>query len=167
MEKKAKKQQDVLLRWQAPTRPFKKRDKTYFQTAAALVFLLTVILLFLHEWLLIGVVLALFFVAYVLASVEPPKIEHKITEKGIWIGEGFYRFNELAQYWFEEHLGQKTLILFSPLKAPDRLSLVLSGISQEEVDKILREKLVFREKPLKTFVDSLSEWLKKKNPLSS
>lgn len=167
MEKKAKKQQDVLLRWQAPTRPFKKRDKTYFQTAAALVFLLTVILLFLHEWLLIGVVLSLFFVAYVLASVEPPKIEHKITEKGIWTGEEFYRFNELAQYWFEEHLDQKTLILFSPLKAPGRLSLVLSGISQEEVDKILREKLVFREKPLKTFVDSLSEWLKKKNPLSS
>ena len=39
----------TLLKWQAPIRPFKKRDREYYTTIAAIVFLLAVILLFLKE----------------------------------------------------------------------------------------------------------------------
>ena len=155
---------DVLYKWTAPARPFKKRDRVFFQTAIAFVFLLAAILFFIKEWLLIGVILAVFFVGYALSAVEPPQVRIQITKKGVWVGEEFYKFSEMAEYWFEKNLESEVLVLTLPLKTPGRLDLVLSGVSKVEVDAVFREKLVFREKPIKSFVDNLSEWLKKKFP---
>ena len=71
-----------MLSWEATVRPFKKRDREYYSTIAAIVFLLAVILLFLKEWLLIAVMVALMFVAYVLATVVPEKTTHEINTRG-------------------------------------------------------------------------------------
>lgn len=156
---------DVLLEWKAPARPFKKRDKTYFQTVVALVFLLFAISLYFREWLLIGVILGVFFVAYVLSAVEPPEIKIKITKKGIWIHEEFYKFSEMGEYWFEKNLESRVVVITLPARAPGRLDLVLGSVNRQQIDLVLRERLVFREKPLKNFVDKASEWLQKKVPL--
>src|SRR3989344_3962647 len=79
----------TLFAWKAPLRPFKKRDREYYTTVGAIVFLVAVILFFLKEWLLIGVVVALAFVSYVFASVPPGEDEHMVTNKGIRTGERF------------------------------------------------------------------------------
>lgn len=158
-------QKDVLLSWTAPARPFKKRDKTYYQTSVALAFLLIAILLFIKEWLLIGLVLAIFFVAYGLSSIEPPKIKMQITKKGLWMEDEFYKFLEMTEYWFEKKLEQEVLVLVLPMEPPGRVDVVIAENLQERIDNILREKLVFREKPLKTFVDKASGWLSSKVPL--
>src|SRR3989344_7077773 len=76
----------TLLKWEAAVRPFKKRDREYYTTIAAIVFLLAVILLFLKEWLLIAVMAALMFVAYVLATVPPESVEHELNTRGIVTG---------------------------------------------------------------------------------
>lgn len=165
MNETTTKTSDVLLIWQAPSRPFKKRDRSYFQTIAGLVFLIVMILFFVKEWLLIGVVLALVFVSYVLASVEPVKLTYKITTKGLWVGELFYKFSDLTEYWFEESLNYHVLVVISPIHAPGKLNIVLGDVNHEKVDGVLREKLIFREKPLKSVVDSMGDWLKQKVPL--
>src|SRR3989344_2790499 len=72
----------TLLNWRSPSRPFKKRSRDYFTTIAAIVFLIGVILLFIKEFLLIGVILALMFVSYVLATVPPEEVEHEISTEG-------------------------------------------------------------------------------------
>lgn len=158
-------QKDVLLSWIAPARPFKKRDKTYYQTSGALTFLLIAILLFIKEWLLIALVLALFFVAYGLSSIEPPKIKVQITKKGLWMEDEFYKFLEMTEYWFEKRLEQKVLVLILPMKPSGRVDVVIDETLQERIDNVLCEKLIFREKPLKTFVDKASSWLSSKVPL--
>lgn len=158
-------QKDVLVSWTASARPFKKRDKTYYQTSGALAFLLVVILLFVKEWLLIALVLALFFVAYGLASIEPPKIKIQITNKGLWVEDEFHKFSEMTEYWFEKRLEQEIVVLIIPMKPPGRIDVVIDKSLKERIDGVLREKLVFREKPLKTFIDKASEWLSSKVPL--
>jgi len=104
---------DVQLAWDAPVRPYKKRDKSFFQTIAAIFFLLTVILFFIREWLIIGVALAVVFVVYVLATVPPGIVTYKITDKGVWVGDLFFRYLHLTEYWFETQLGNTMLVLIA------------------------------------------------------
>lgn len=164
-EKHTEGKSDVLISWEEAARPFKKRDATFFQTTGALAFLIIAILFFIREWLIIGTALAVVFVSYVLASVPPPVILYKITEKGVWVGDEFYRFSEFTEYWFEKHLENTVLVLLLPTRRIGRLTLVIPHDHKEKIDEALRKRLVFREKPLKSMVDSLSDWMKQKVPL--
>ncbi|MBI3342641.1 hypothetical protein HY032_00610, partial [Candidatus Gottesmanbacteria bacterium] len=47
-------QEEVLLAWTSPSRLFKKRDREYFTNIGAIVFLLTIILVFAREFVLIA-----------------------------------------------------------------------------------------------------------------
>lgn len=161
--KKEKRTSDELLVWEAPTRPFKKRDRTFFQTVIALAFLLVVISFFLREWLLIGSILAIVFLSYVLAAVPPSIIHNKITTKGIWVGDTFYKFSEILQYWFEHQLENTVLVLLTQMGT--EVNVVIPTGKKKEIDALLRDKLVFREKPLKNAIDKIGEWLQKSIPL--
>jgi hypothetical protein len=156
---------DTLVSWKEASRPFKKRDSAFFQTTGALAFLIVAILFFIREWLIIGTALAVVFVSYVLAAVPPSTIWYKITEKGIWVDDIFYRFSELTEYWFEKHLENMVLVIMMPTRKVGRLTLVVPFEKKEKIDEVLRKRLVFREKPLKSMVDSLSDWVSKKVPL--
>ena len=101
----------TLLSWEAASRPFKKKDRSYYTTIAVLVVLLVLIALLLREFLLIGVLLALAFVSYVLAYVQPHDIKYRISTQGVTIGEDFYFWHFLDAFWFKEKDGHKILSL--------------------------------------------------------
>jgi uncharacterized membrane protein YobD (UPF0266 family) len=154
---------DDLLVWDAPVRPFKKRDRVYYQTIIALAFLLVVISFFLHEWLLIGSILAVVFVSYVLAAVPPLVISNKLTKKGVWTGETFFNYSEISQYWFENQLESTVMILL--LKNSARVFLVVPDEKKEKANEIMNNNVVFREKPLKNAISKIGDWMKRKIPL--
>ena len=60
-----------LLVWRSAARPFKARDREYYTTIGAIVLLVAIILIFIREWLAIGVFVSLGFLSYVLSSVPP------------------------------------------------------------------------------------------------
>ena len=153
-----------LLKWEAPVRPFKKRDREYYTTIAAIVFLLAVILLFLKEWLLIAVMVALMFVAYVLATVPPENTSHEITTLGLVVSGKSYLWKELRRFWFSRKWSETILHLDTNLKFPGRLMLLLGGIPEARVKELL-EKQIQYEVPEKTFMDRSAAWLSAKIPL--
>ena len=156
----------TLLTWTAPERPFKKRSREYFTTMGAIVFLVGVILLFLQEWLLILVMVALMFVAYIMSTVEPRKIEHQITSRGIITGGKKYEWEILNRCWFTEKWGEKILQIETQVGLPRRLLLLLGEAKQEEIKKILANYLPFEE-PEQTWIDNASEWISRRVPLES
>src|SRR3989304_9772352 len=87
---------EILLSWKGPSHPFKKRNKIFYQTVAALTFLLVVIVFFLREFMLIGVILSITFVVYAISSVPPVEVEHKITPLGLENAGRLFRWIELA-----------------------------------------------------------------------
>lgn len=153
-----------LLKWEAAVRPFKKRDREYYTTIAAIVFLLAVILLFLKEWLLIAVMVALMFVAYVLATVAPEKTEHEITTRGILTGGKAYKWGELKRFWFSEKWKDTILNIETNLKFPGRLMILLGETSKEKVKELLQKQVQY-EVPEETFMDRSAKWLSDKIPL--
>lgn len=157
----------VLVEWEAPARIYKKRGREYFSTIAAIVFLLTIILLILREFLLIGVVLTLAFFTYVLATVEPPKVKNQLTKKGIRIFKSFFRWEELTAYWIEFKYGYAIIHITMPLRLPGRVILLVEKGRVEKIVEVLSDKLIYYEAPQRNWIDRAANWLSHKVRLES
>ena len=155
-----------LFYWQAPVRPFKKRNREYFTTIGAIVFLLIVILFFIKEWLLIAVVFSLMFVSYVLATVEPGKTEHTLSTQGIETGGKNYRWQEMERFWFVEKWQQIILNIELKEGVPKKIFLLVEAKDQAKIKALLGRYLT-QETPEPSFMDKASAWLAEKVPLET
>lgn len=154
----------ILLDWKSPSRVFRKLNREYLTTIGAIVFLIAVILIFLKEWFLIAVIIALGFFSYILSTTKPEEIEHKITNRGLVTGGRNYPWGQLIRFWFEEKWGQKILCVDGVDRLPFRLILLLGEKKEEELKKILSDYLP-EEKPEKTWADKAGEWISRQVPL--
>ena len=159
-------EQKTLYKWMAPERPFKKRDKEFFTTVAAIAVLLAVIFLFIKEWMAIGVIASLVFVGYVLATVEPKKIAHELTTRGIITGGRLYKWEELTSFWFSKKWKDKMLNVSTNLKFPMRLVMLIGDGSEKELKKVIQKEIQFEE-PEETLMDKSAKWLQEKVPLET
>lgn len=157
----------TLLSWEAPSRPFRKKDRSYYTTTAIIVILVVLIAFLAKEFLLIGALLALTFVAYVLAFVPPHNIRYRISTQGITIGEDFYFWHFLDAFWFKEKEGAKILIIQTRIRFPGQLMLVLGGQDEEKVKKMVARFLPYVEVPYKSWMEKWSEGLQKNFPLEN
>jgi hypothetical protein len=159
---------EVLLSWKSPSHPFKKRGRIFYQTVFAFTFLLVAIVFFLHEFMLIGVILSIAFVTYVTSTVSPIEVEHKVTPLGFENAGRFFRWMEFAAFWFEEKWGYKMVVFQTRLQFPGQVRAVLSrDITEEQAKKIIGKYMLFLEKPPSNFVDNLSKWFSEKIPLET
>lgn len=156
---------EILISWKSPSHPFKKRDKVFYQTIAAITFLLVVIVFFLHEFMLMGVILSLAFVVYVISSVPPVEVEHKITPLGFENAGRMFRWNELASFWFDEKWNNKLIVIQTRLSFPGQLRVILGKDMHIKVKDIVGKYLQYIDRPPKNAVDVMSEWLSEKIPL--
>lgn len=158
----------TFLSWEAPSRPFRKKDRSYYTTIAILVALLMLITFLMREFLLMGVLLALAFVTYVLAFVPPHNIKYRISTQGITIGEDFYFWHFLDAFWFKQKDGSAVLHIQTRLRFPVQLMLVLgSNEDEEKVKKIIAKFLPYVEVPYKSWMEKWSEGLQKNFPLEN
>lgn len=157
----------TLFSWEAPSRPFKKKDRSYYTTIAIIAVLLVLIAFMAQEFLLIGVILSFAFVTYVLAFVPPHKINYHISTQGITIGEDFYFWHFLDSFWFKEKDGLKVLHVQTLLRFPTQLMLVLGKEDEERIKKMVARFLPFHEKPYKSLMEKWAEGLQKHFPLEN
>ncbi len=153
-----------MLRWKAPARPFKERNKEFFTTVGAMVVLVCVILMFAREFLAIAVILALAFLVYVLASVRPEEVEHEVTTRGIRTGGKFYRWDGLGRFWFEEKHRHMMLVVETAATFPGRLVMLVGEMGEKKLSEVLR-KYLLQERPELTLVGRSAKWLQEKVPL--
>ncbi|MFH0937070.1 MAG: hypothetical protein V1808_02150 [Candidatus Daviesbacteria bacterium] len=157
----------TFLSWKAPTRPFRKKDRSYYTTIAIIVVLLALISLLMREILFIGVLFALAFVAYVLGFVPPEDVEYKISTQGITIGDHFYFWSDLDSFWFREKEGQKILYVLTNLRFPGQLMVLIGSQNEEQVKKIVAKYLPYHEIAPRSTLDKWAESLQKHFPLET
>ncbi|MBI5018902.1 hypothetical protein HZB58_01370 [Candidatus Gottesmanbacteria bacterium] len=158
-----RKDEEVYASWSSPSRLFKKRDREFFVNIGAIVFLLSVILVFVREFVLIATVLSIVFLIYVLSTVPPEEIDHRITNLGIESGGHFYRWEECADFWFEEQWGQHMLVL--RLFMAPRVIILLADQPRDKIRERVAQHIPFREQPDRTWVDNAARWITEKIPL--
>lgn len=156
----------ILAQWEAPSRPYKKRNREYYTTVASIVFLLAVILLLLKEFLLVGVIITFAFVSYALSSVQPGNTNHQITTKGVRTEDRLFKWETLTNFWLQEKWGQEIMIIMTKLNLPSHIMMI---IEPQKRDKIIKSvgQMIPLEKPEDSFVDRASTWLQKKVPLEN
>lgn len=155
--------EEVYLSWSSPSRLFKRRDKEYFTNIGAIVFLLVVIFIFAREFMLVIAVLALVFLIYVLSTVPPEEVTHRITNLGIESAGHFYRWDDLIEFWLEEQWGQNYMIL-KPYMGT-RIIILLGNVEPMKARELVAKHIPFREEPEKSFADTAAKWLAAKIPL--
>lgn len=156
--------EEVLVVWEAPSRAYKKRDREFYTTIGIIVFLMSIILFFAGQFLLIAVIVAFAFLSYVLASIPPERVSHAITTYGIRSGDHLYHWGELGRFWFSESYGQRILNIEYFNRVIGRLVFLLGDIEEEQMKSLLINFLP-NETPLPTFVENAANWLQKKFPM--
>lgn len=149
-----------LFTWKAPARPFKKRDKEFFTTIIAIGFLMSLILFFIDGFLPVMVIVALVFLVYVLSTVPPDEVEHKITTRGIYFAGKINPWFELTRFWFTHRFGSELLILES-FRMPGRMEFVINNEDNETIKKHLMDYVLYEE-AAPNILDKAAAWLGKR-----
>jgi hypothetical protein len=153
----------TIFAWEAPSRPFKTRDRRYYQTVILIVFLISLILFFAGQFLPIAVVISVGFLAYVLSSVPPHNVRLEINTYGVEIEDTLYYWEEMGRFWFDRRYDQEILTI-EVARFPGRLVLLFNPQKKEDLKTILAEVLL-EQKPEDNFYDQASKWLQEKLPL--
>ena len=158
--------EQVILKWMAPSRPFKTRDRQFFTTVIVIAILISILLAFAREWMLIATVAAMIFAYYVWSTVAPEEVEYSITNRGLRVHGQLHRWEELVQWWIEDKCGQKMVVIAAPTVVSRRLHLLLGQTSEDQVQHVL-EKHLLMEKPPETAMDKAGRWVTEKFPLEA
>lgn len=152
----------AIISWKSPVRIFKPRSKKYFTKVAlyALIFILAAIAF--GEFFLVGVIIAVVFVVYVLATAEPEIIEHKITNMGIISGGRAFLWEELDSFWFEKRNDDRLLMVQTDLHFPTRLIILLTTVSERTLLDLMEKHLHFHHAPVHTLFDKWASALQKR-----
>jgi hypothetical protein len=155
----------TLVEWDAMARTFKKRDKEFFRTIFSLLILVVIILFFAQQFMLILAIIATAFLAYVLNTVPPEMVHHKITTQGVVTAEHAHPWKELKSFFFSEKHGEKILNVDTVAKFPGRLMLLFRNQDQGQMKDIMSKYLLFKEQAPVMWLDRASSWLSAKVPL--
>ncbi len=150
---------ETLYHWSSPSHVFIPRGKKWLTYVILTTLLIILILLFIREFFIIAPVLAVAFLSYVLASVPPSEIEHRITNQGVISGKHDYLWEELYDFWFTEKHGHTVLNIDSQIRFPGRIMLVMPKKDEEKIRNILIRYLPFREIPKTSWLDSFGDSL--------
>lgn len=149
----------IIFAWRAPLRPYKKKGGIILRFYLALALLLSLIVFFFGDKILLIPIWALLFLFYVLTITPPPEIENKITRFGVETAGITLRWESLSHFYFSQRFGFTVLTLVGQPPYYYHVYLVLNnpGLKQELIH-LLSEHLIYQEKPQKTLADKIIDW---------
>jgi hypothetical protein len=150
----------VVYSWRAPLRAYKKRAGHILRFYLALAFLLSVIVFFLGDRILLIPIWALLFLFYTLTITPPPMVDNKITKFGIETAGITMRWEMLAHFYFSQRFGftVMTIVSHGPYYLHAYL-IIPDEETKKNVMKILVEHIMYLDKPQRTYTDRMIDWL--------
>lgn len=155
--------EEILYSWEAPVRPFKKRNREFFTTVLTVAGLVGLILFFIDGIFPLLVIGALVFLVYVFSTIAPENVIHQITNRGIIFGGSRTYWDEVVRFWFTSRFGSE-LLVFDTTKVMSRVEMVINPEEREKIQKILEDYVPFEE-AAPNFMDKAATWLSKRVPL--
>src|SRR3972149_8412867 len=152
----------AIISWKSPERIFKARSKKYFTKVALYAFIFILLAIAIGEYVFIGVIIAVVFVVYVLATAEPATIEHKITNMGIISGGKAFLWEELDSFWFDKKGDDRLLVIQTKLRFPTRLIILLTTVSERAILDLVEKHLHYHPGPVHTLFDKWANYLQEK-----
>lgn len=149
----------TLYSWESAAHVFIPRGKKWITYVILLTGLIIVVLLFIREFFIIAPVLAIAFLAYVLASVPPVNIKHRITTQGVISDKHDYLWGEIYDFWFTEKHNHTILNMDLQSGFPSVAILIIDSKDKEKIKSILLRYLPFREEHQTGWLENLGDQL--------
>lgn len=150
----------AFFSWEAPVRAYKKKSAGVLRFYAAIAILLSLIVVFFREYILVIPIWAVMFLTYVLTITPPNNIRHTFTKFGIQSAGNTYLWEDLSHFYFIKKFDYYIAVIFSKYEYDVPLYLVITDEkTQEAVLHHLSDHLIYMEEPQKTLTDKMAEWL--------
>ena len=151
-----------LVTWTAASRPFKRRDREFYVTIIAIAGIVGLVLFLIEGFMPVVLIVSLVFLFYVLSTVEPEKIEYKITNKGVKVVGKRTDWQVMVRFWFSRRFDNELLVI-ETLGLPGRMELVIDSQDKDKIKKALSAYLLEEEAP-PSYLDRAANWFAKKLP---
>jgi hypothetical protein len=150
----------LVYSWKAPLRAYKRRSASILRFYVALAFLLSLIVFFFGDRVLLIPILTLLFLFYVLTITPPPEVENIITTFGIETAGISVRWEFLSHFYYTKkfHLDVLTLVSNAPYYYHVFL-IVPDEKIKTQINSILSKHVMYVEQPHRNFTDKIVEWL--------
>lgn len=157
-------EQDLVV-WNAPARPFKRRNRQFYITLVAIAAIVGLILFLVEGFMPVILIISFLFLFYIMSTVEPEEIEYKVTNRGIKVAGRRTDWNLMGRFWFSRRFDNELLVI-ETLTLPGRFEVVIKPEIKEELTKHLSKYLTHEEIPPST-LDKAANWFSKKLPGNS
>src|SRR3989344_4163968 len=127
----------TLFKWASASHVFIPRGKKWLTYVILITALIALIVLFLREFFVLAPLLAVAFFVYILSSIPPENIEHKITSQGLISGKKDYLWEELYDFTFTERHGHTILNVDLQSGYPNKLMLIVNAKDKEKIKNTL------------------------------
>lgn len=150
----------VIFAWKAPLRPYKKRSRIIVRFYVAIALLLSSIIFFFGDRVLLLPIWAILFLFYTLTITPPPEIENKITEFGIDSAYTPFRWEALSHFYFTKRFGYPILTLVThPPYNYHAFLVVPDEATKNKIKSILADHILFMEQPRKGITEKVTDFL--------
>ena len=149
----------IVYKWEASDRIAYRKDVAKVSGVGFLALGLALYLVWVGQALLALGVIAIFVFYYVIATVPPVKVLHRIETYGVRTLGRLYPWENLVRFWFAELDGHLVLYIDTTLDFPGRLFfLVDDPIKAQEILQVLGNFLPYKILTKKqTFLEKLLE----------
>lgn len=154
-----------LFSWKAPLRAYKKRSKNVLRFYLAVALLVSLIVFFFGDRILLIPILTLLFLFYVLTITPPPEVEHVITTFGIETTGISVRWEFLSHFYITKKFGFDMVTIVS--QAPyyyHAYMIVPNEEVKKQVVSIFSKHIMYMEKPPHSITDKMVDLLSKLIP---
>lgn len=151
-----------IISWKSPVRVFKARSNKYFTKVGVYALILILLAIAFSEFVLVGVIIALVFMVYVLATAIPEKIEHRINNLGIISGGRVFLWEDLDSFWFDKRGDERLLMVQTYLRFPSRLIILLADVSDRTILDVMERHIYYHHRPVHTLFDKWAQSLQKR-----
>lgn len=150
----------LLYSWKAPLRAYKRRSGSILRFYIALSLLLSLIVFFFGDRVLLVPILTLLFLFYVLTITPPPEIDNMITVFGIETAGISLRWEFLSHYYYTKKFHFNILTLVSQAPYSYHVYLIVPDDQMKtSINAILSKHLMYVEKPQRSLTDKMVDWL--------
>jgi hypothetical protein len=144
-------QEKILFTWRAPNKISRKRshaEKTQLMLIA--VFCLVVLLLLTEIWvaLVFSVLVGLYIV---LMTAQPTYIDCQITTLGVKVGDKYYFWGDLSQFWIEDRADSRVLYIRVIFPAVQIVRLVIYPQDEDELKTTMATYLLYKQPTFSTW----------------
>jgi len=154
-------ERDIVV-WTAASRPFKRRDRQFYVTVFAIGGIISLVLFLAEGIMPVLLIVSLIFLYYVLSTVEPEKVEYKITSKGVKFAGKLTGWQFLNRFWFSERFGSNLLVI-ETFQIPGRIEVVINPEIKDRLKKEISSYIPFEEVPSSNY-EKVTDWFTSKLP---